>query len=143
MKGENAEKTTFRTLRSGRRVQVVAAPPKPSVPMEKVQLPYRRGEDNKIIFGDPNPDVYYRPVKPQYAQPSPPDLLHVSEIPWGKFSVLLQEYSQSKKGPDGQRFPGVHVRLRLKGGELLEGWIPAADLPEFRKRVNSERLGRF
>ena len=131
---ETTEGTVLRTLKSGRKVRQPAPPPPAvEVQFEKCVRPYRKAEEGRVIFGDPNPDVYYRPIRPEPEPPSPPDQLKVDEIPLGKVKELLQEFTQSKKNTEGVRFSGGHVKLMMKDESILEGWLPDREFQKFKR----------
>ena len=125
-------KTELRTLRSGRKVRVVSVPPNPPPAPVVKPAPYRV-EDGKFIF----PAVVAGPRVPAPPDPSPPegdDILSLDKIPLKDVAAVLQEVPSSRKNPDGIRFAGSRIRVRLKSDEILQFWLPDVDYKEFRRR---------
>ncbi len=100
-------------------------------PVETKAPPRYRREGDKYIF--PAKEVpLWRPPEPEPEPPEGDDILPLGKLPLDKITELLQEFPRSKKNKDGIRFAGCQLRVRLRDGTTLQGWLSEKDYHQFR-----------
>jgi hypothetical protein len=112
-------------------VAMVNDQPKEGKPVEVGPPQSFRREGEKVIF--PGKVVSpWREPEPDAASPEGEDVLQFEKIPVGQIKELLQDYPQRRKNRDGINFSGGHIRIRLRDGTTLQGWVSEVDLAKFR-----------
>ena len=89
--------------------------------------------DEHYYFNHPDPDVYYQSIAPEPTPPVVEDALNVDKIPWEEIRELLMEYPSRKRNAQGVNFTGSHVKVLLRDGSAISGWLSPKDYQRFKR----------
>jgi hypothetical protein len=71
---------------------------------------------------------------PEPTPPVVPDDLSLKTLFQNDIVEVLQEYPSARKNADGIHFAGCKIRVKLKDGSILEGWLNDQDYSVFKRK---------